>query len=49
MNQTDILLSLFEYWGCGLTRKKLLKTIKRALRQQFAMGTKNVLLEAKAK
>ena len=38
----------FEYWGCGLTRAKLLKII-RELRQQFAMGTKNILLETKAK
>ena len=49
MNQIEISLSLFEYCGCGVTRTKLLKVIKKALRLQFTMGTKNFLLEAKAK
>ena len=49
MNQTEISLSLFEYCDCGVTRTKLLKVIKKALRLQFTMGTNNFLLEAKAK
>ena len=49
MNQIEISFSIFEYWGCGLTRTKLLKVIKRALTQQFTVDTKNFLLEAKAK
>ena len=49
MNQIEISLSLFEYRDCGVTRTKLLKVIKKALRLQFTMGRKNFLLEAKAK
>ena len=49
INQTEISLSLFEYCDCGVTRTKLLKVIKKALRLQFTMGTNNFLLEAKAK
>ena len=48
-NQIEISLSLFEYRDCGVTRTKLLKVIKKALRLQFTMGTNNFLLEAKAK
>ena len=48
-NRIEISLSLFEYRDCGVTRTKLLKVIKKALRLQFTMGTNNFLLEAKAK
>ena len=49
INQIEISLLLFEQWGCGLTRTKLLKVIWRTLRQQFTMDKNNFLLEAKAK
>ena len=48
-NRIEISLSLFEYRDWGVTRTKLLKVIKKALRLQFTMGTNNFLLEAKAK